>query len=145
MANPPAGCLFATRPRQCPSLVQLSEESRWGCGSSCGCTSSGETMTRYRGLKTILRPDRLALALTFAAALLLACPSQGFAQDDDWGVERTDLKAKKIERYKKLVDRSADESYAFKQLMKEVGRGSDYDKLVEEYKKKVADNPDDYK
>src|SRR5690606_18054855 len=73
------------------------------------------------------------------------CPSQGFAQDDDWGVERTDLKAKKIERYKKLVDRSADESYAFKQLMKEVGRGSDYDKLVEEYKKKVADNPDDYK
>jgi tetratricopeptide (TPR) repeat protein len=66
----------------------------------------------------------------------------GFAQD--WDVERGDLKDKKIDRYKELVERSAEESYAFKQLMKTVGRGPDYDKLVAEYRAKVDSKPDDY-
>lgn len=79
-----------------------------------------------------------------ATAVTLSAPEALYAQDD-WGVESDDLRAKKIERYKVLINSSAEEGYAFKQLMKTVGKGRDYEKLLEEYQKKVDDNPNEYK
>ena len=43
------------------------------------------------------------------------------------------------------MNSSAEEGYAFKQLMKTVGKGREYDKLVEEYRGKVEADPDNYK
>ncbi len=88
------------------------------------------------------KPLLLLFFCCLAATAWLSLPAPASAQD--WEVERDDFEAKKIERYKQLVNRSAEESYAFKQLMRTVGRGPAYDKLVAEYQAKVDADPNNY-
>jgi len=100
-------------------------------------------------MKKSTKKSTNARLLRFALQVLLSLTLVGvgasqLAAQEDWGVERGDLKAKKIERYKQIVNRSPEEGYAFKQLMKTVGRGDDYDKLVAEYRKMTEENPSDY-
>lgn len=61
---------------------------------------------------------------------------------------QTTSQHKIVERYKKLVNKSAEESYAFKQLMKQVmsdPMGHAYAELVDEYREKVEQDPENYR
>lgn len=60
---------------------------------------------------------------------------------DDWQAIDESFEQKKVERYHQIVDRSAEESYAFVQMMKAVGQGADYEALKQTYVQKVAKSP----
>lgn len=98
---------------------------------------------RNKTLKRTLTAALIAGTLTMGAPLLDVTSPVAHAQD--WEVNDSDRKKKMLERYKKLVNMKAEESYAFKQLMKNVGRGKDYEALLDEYRGKVEKDPENYK
>ncbi|MFA5625131.1 MAG: HEAT repeat domain-containing protein [Bradymonadales bacterium] len=63
---------------------------------------------------------------------------------DDWLADDPQYEQRKIERYQQLVDRSPQESYAFMQMMKAVGKGAEYDALKQNYEQKVAKSPKNF-
>ena len=83
------------------------------------------------------------LTASFTLSTYLVLPGVVFAQD--WGVNDDARTAKKIAAYKKQVNRSAEEGYALKQLLRTVGKGPMYEDLVKEYRGKVEAEPDNYK
>jgi HEAT repeat protein/tetratricopeptide (TPR) repeat protein len=91
----------------------------------------------HRSLKTLwVLCVACALTLTTAALDLDAACAQ------DWGASANDRDAAMAQRYRQLADRSDEETYAFKQLMKVVGSGGPaYEKLVADYEAKAVEEP----
>lgn len=75
-------------------------------------------------------------------ALFGALSAQPVFAQDDWKVEGGDERQREIiKRYKSLLEKSPDEGLAFKKLLEYVGKGKGFERLVQEYEKKVQDSP----
>ena len=83
-----------------------------------------------------------------SAALIVAAfsflPSATSHAQEDWATNDSSFEARKIERYKQLVDQSPEKSYAFTQLMATVGKGAAYQSLLAEYRKKADAKPGNF-
>lgn len=90
-----------------------------------------------------MRLKTVAIACVLAVLSAAGFVSTQAHAQDNWTADG-DIEARKIERYQSLVDKSPEESYAFKQLMQSVGRGTAYEKLVRSYEDKVAKNPTNF-
>jgi tetratricopeptide (TPR) repeat protein/HEAT repeat protein len=78
----------------------------------------------------------LAVALLFCAAL-----SAADARADDWSVRRSEFDPRVVARYKSLLERSPNNSYALKRLVGLYRRHSSLKRLIAEYRARAAAAP----
>ena len=90
------------------------------------------------------RPRRgwgLALAL-LVGFVAVGDIGPAVAQDSDWSVEGGEERRQEIiRRYKRLLEKNPTEGVIFKKLVEYVGDGEGLDRLIDEYRKKVSQQP----
>jgi tetratricopeptide (TPR) repeat protein/HEAT repeat protein len=90
----------------------------------------------------------VALGLLFAFGAGLGIPTSGSAEQGaeggDWEVEGGEKRVREVvRRYKKLLEKKPTQGVIFEKLVEYVGKGDGLERLIEEYRTRVEESPDE--